>query len=78
MRKTSPERRHCFCSGIFIVNFKHISHVILVFLLLTLSWYIFARKPCYGPLSTLEQNDVIALLSLLLILNIFHNLLLGF
>ena len=33
---------------------------------------MFARNPCYGFLSTLEQNDVIVLLSLLLILNIFQ------
>ena len=35
-----PERRHWHRSGIFIVfivNFEHISHLILVFLLLTLS-----------------------------------------
>ena len=31
-----PERRQWCCSGIFIVNFEHISHL-LVFLLLTLS-----------------------------------------
>ena len=32
-----PERRHWHCSGIFIVNFEHISHLVLVFLLLTLN-----------------------------------------
>ena len=32
-----PERRHWRRSGIFIVNFEHISHRVLVFLLLTLS-----------------------------------------
>ena len=32
-----PERRHWHRSGIFIVNFEHISHLVLVFLLLTLS-----------------------------------------
>ena len=32
-----PERRHWRGYGIFIVNFEHISHLILVFLLLTLS-----------------------------------------
>ena len=32
-----PERRHWRCSGIFIVNFEHISHLALVVLLLTLS-----------------------------------------
>ena len=35
-RKT-PERRHCLRSGVFIVNFEHISHLVLVFLLLTLN-----------------------------------------
>ena len=34
-RKT-PERRHRR-SGVFLVNFEHISHLVLVFLLLTLS-----------------------------------------
>ena len=34
--KTS-ERRHWCRSGVFIVNFEHISHLVLVFLLLTLS-----------------------------------------
>ena len=33
----TPERRHCRRSGVFIVNFEHISHFVLVFLLLTLS-----------------------------------------
>ena len=32
-----PERRHWRRSGIFIVNFEHISHLLLVFLLLTLN-----------------------------------------
>ena len=32
-----PERRHWRRSGIFIVNLEHISHLVLVFLLLTLS-----------------------------------------
>ena len=32
-----PERRQWLHSGIFIVNFEHISHLVLVFLLLTLS-----------------------------------------
>ena len=31
-----PERRHWRRSGTFIVNFEHISHLVLVFLLLTL------------------------------------------
>ena len=33
----TPERRHWHCSGVFIVNIGHISHLVLVFLLLTLS-----------------------------------------
>ena len=32
-----PERRHSGRSGIFIVNFEHISHLVIVFLLLTLN-----------------------------------------
>ena len=37
--KTS-ERHHWRRSGVFIVNSKHISHLVLVFLLLTLSRYM--------------------------------------
>ena len=33
----TPELRHWRRSGVFIVNFKHISYLVLVFLLLTLS-----------------------------------------
>ena len=33
----TPERRHWSRSGVFIVNLEHISHLVLVFLLLTLS-----------------------------------------
>ena len=33
----APERRYCRSSGVVIVNFEHISHLVLVFLLLTLS-----------------------------------------
>ena len=33
----TPEQRHWRRSGVFIVNFEHISHLVLVFLLLTLS-----------------------------------------
>ena len=32
----TQERRHWHRSGIFMVNFEHISHLVLVFLLLTL------------------------------------------
>ena len=33
----TPERRHCRRSGVFIVNFDHVSHLVLVFLLFTLN-----------------------------------------
>ena len=33
----TPERRYWRRSGVYIVNFEHISHLVLVFLLLTLS-----------------------------------------
>ena len=33
----TPERRHWCRSGVFIINFEHISHLVLVFLLLTLN-----------------------------------------
>ena len=36
----APERRQWRRSGVFIVNFKHISHLVLVFLLITLSRYM--------------------------------------
>ena len=36
----TPERHHWRCSGVFIINFKHISHLVLVFLFLTLSRYM--------------------------------------
>ena len=32
----TPERRHQRRSGVFVVNFEQISHIALVFLLLTL------------------------------------------
>ena len=40
----TPERRHWCSSGVFIANFKHISYLVLVFLLLTLSMYLPAGK----------------------------------
>ena len=36
------ELRHWRGSGIFIVNFEHISHLVLVFLLLTLDMQLLA------------------------------------
>ena len=36
----TPQRRQWRRSGVFFVNFEHISHLVLVFLLLTLSRYM--------------------------------------
>ena len=33
----TPERRHWRLAGVFIVHFEHISHIVLVLLLLTLN-----------------------------------------
>ena len=35
VKNKEPKRRHWRRYGVFIVNFKHISHLVLVFLLLT-------------------------------------------
>ena len=34
--KKTPEQRQWRCSGVFIINFEHILHIVLVFYLLTL------------------------------------------
>ena len=52
--RTTPERRHWRRSGVFIVNFKHVSHLVLVFLLLTLS-----RSMLTGYGWTLVKKQVI-------------------
>ena len=41
--KTS-EQRHWHRSGVFIVNFEHTSHHLLVFLLLTVNMYLPAER----------------------------------
>ena len=38
--------RHWRRSGVFTVNFEHISHIFLVFLLLTLNRQMLAGYPC--------------------------------
>ena len=38
----TPEQRHWRHSGVFIVNFEHISHLVQVFLLLTLNMKLLA------------------------------------
>ena len=40
----TPERRHWGHSGVFIVNAEHISHLFLVFLLLTLNKKMLAAE----------------------------------
>ena len=40
----APERPHWCRSGVFIVNFEDISHLVLVFLSITLSRYMLAKK----------------------------------
>ena len=40
----TPGRRQCRLLRVFIVNIKHISGFFLVFLLLTLTMYLFAGK----------------------------------
>ena len=40
--KETPERRQWRRSGVVIVNFEHISHLVLVFLLLTLIEHLIA------------------------------------
>ena len=41
--RTTPERRHWHRSGVFIVNFEHVSHRVIMFLLLTLNMSLPAR-----------------------------------
>ena len=44
LRIITPERHHWRCCGVFIVNFKHISFLFLLFLLLTLNKFLFLFK----------------------------------
>ena len=41
------ERRQSFCSYVFIVNFEHISHIVLVFPLLSLNKFITGGMKCF-------------------------------
>ena len=49
----TPERRHWRRSGVFIGNFKQISHVILVFLLSTLNKQMSAGLMCWNDVQLL-------------------------
>ena len=40
----TPERRHWRRSGVAVLNFEHISHLALVFLLLTLTMHLQAES----------------------------------
>ena len=63
-----PERRECRCSGIFRVNFEHISNLFLVFLLLTLNKLMFAGlhqyfhtffSLCYRILESIKIKEMV-------------------
>ena len=54
----TPERRHWHRSDVFIVNFEHISHLVLMFQLLTLS-----RQMPTGTRLTQKQRNVKNVLS---------------
>ena len=49
----TPERRQWRRSDVFIVNFEHISHLVLVFLLLTLSKQM---STGYCPFATISPS----------------------
>ena len=71
----TPERHHWARSDVFIVNFTYFTrYCTFMVYIVDLSRKMFARNVCYESPSTLEQNDVITLLSLFSILNIFHTL----
>ena len=53
----TPERRQCDRSGVFIVNFEHISYFILVFLLLILSRQIPAGRDLDCHIDILNNFD---------------------
>ena len=50
----TPQRRHQRRSGVFAVNFEHILHLILVFLLLTLN-----KKMLAGILITATNDKLL-------------------
>ena len=51
----TPERCQWRLSGVIIVNFEHISHLVLVFLLLTLNMYLLAGL-CTFSLSLVSKG----------------------
>ena len=55
----TPERRHWHRSGVFIFNFKHILHLFLVFLLLTLNREMLARIEISLKILTTKINNLV-------------------
>ena len=55
----TPERRQWCCSGVFIVNFEHISHVVLVFLLLTLNMNLGYVNVIWDSLTDINQHKTL-------------------
>ena len=51
-----PEQHQWRRSGIFIVNFEHISHLVPEFLLLTLSRYILAGEALLVDMKKLDET----------------------
>ena len=54
----TPERRQSRRSGVFIVNFAYISHLVVVFLLLTLSTLMPAENPMFGHFLNLDSHVI--------------------
>ena len=51
------------CSGVFIVNFEHISHIIQVFLLLILNMWLPAADDSWCLVIQLVEMEVSAILT---------------
>ena len=45
----TPEQRHCSRSGVFVVNFEHISHLALVFLIVNIEQVNAGWDYCLRP-----------------------------
>ena len=82
----TPERRQWRRSGVFIVNFEHVSHLFYVFLMLNLNKYVswvvlhaishdLESYPAFNLLKVNYRNIRISIpMSLLLTFNIFDTL----
>ena len=53
----TPERRHWRHSGVFVVNFEHVLHLFLVFLLFTLNKQILPGCCPYSFIETFGQKN---------------------